>query len=92
MRIAEPVRNNAAATSTEGAEDLRWRGGFVDDASPTREGLNGNSHTGELTADEKRLLDRVGEALARLGRVKRVALGVQEKADFVQAWRKRGRW
>ncbi|KAK5184316.1 Lysophosphatidic acid:oleoyl-CoA acyltransferase 1, partial [Cryomyces antarcticus] len=39
-----------------------------------------------LGAPEKKVLDRIGEALARLGRVKRVALGVREKANFVEAW------
>ena len=40
---------------------------------------------------EKRVLDRVGESLARMGRVKRVGLGVKEKADFVKAWTRQGR-
>ena len=44
-----------------------------------------------LSVEERKLLDRVGEALARLGRVKRVALNVKDKADFVKLWRKRGR-
>ena len=43
-----------------------------------------------LTSEERKLLDRVGEALARLGRVKRVALNVRDKGDFVRLWRKRG--
>ena len=45
----------------------------------------------ELSLGEKRVLDQVGEALARLGRVKRVAIGVKEKVDFVDMWRGRGR-
>ena len=47
--------------------------------------------TQPLSVDERKLLDRVGESLARLGRVKRVALTVKDKADFVRLWRKRGR-
>lgn len=35
---------------------------------------------------EKRVLDKVAEALARLGRVKKVGLGVKDKEDFVIAW------
>ena len=37
---------------------------------------------------EKKLLDRVADALARLGRVQRVSLGIKEKCAFVQAWTK----
>lgn len=48
-------------------------------------------HEAPLTASERRLLDRVAETLARLGRVRRVALGVREKGDFVRLWRRRGR-
>ncbi|KAL4941283.1 hypothetical protein BDV06DRAFT_5328 [Aspergillus oleicola] len=41
----------------------------------------------------KILLDSVGESLARLGRVKRVGLGVGAKIAFVRTWRStQGRW
>lgn len=42
----------------------------------------------EATASENALLDQVAESLARLGRVKRVGLGVKEKQDFVRMWSK----
>jgi 1-acyl-sn-glycerol-3-phosphate acyltransferase len=42
-----------------------------------------------ITPEQRRILDTVGEALARLGRVKRVGLTVQDKEDFVEAWSKR---
>lgn len=41
-----------------------------------------------LAPEEQDLLDNVGDSLARLGRVKRVGLGVQEKKDFVRMWTK----
>lgn len=44
-----------------------------------------------LTREQKALLDYVGDALARLGRVKRVGLGVKEKQDFVKMWTKSNR-
>ncbi|KAI9782378.1 MAG: hypothetical protein M1839_005251 [Geoglossum umbratile] len=51
---------------------------------------------GDITTDERRLLEKVSEALARLGRVKRVGLGVRDKVAFVEAWgrqrRQRFRW
>lgn len=37
------------------------------------------------TPDEQKVLDRIAEALARLGRVKRVGLTLQDKAKFIQA-------
>jgi 1-acyl-sn-glycerol-3-phosphate acyltransferase len=50
-----------------------------------------SDQNGEVNAEEKRILDKVGEALARLGRVKRVGLTVRDKAAFVDAWSKRRR-
>lgn len=44
---------------------------------------------GELNDSEKKVLDHIGEALARLGRVKRLGLGLEDKAKFVQVWSKR---
>lgn len=41
----------------------------------------------ELEQGEQRMLDEVADNLARLGRVKRVDLGVEEKEKFVQAWK-----
>lgn len=46
---------------------------------------------GSVSKDEQKVLDRVGEDLARLGRVKRVGLGVPEKIEFVKMWAKRRR-
>ena len=40
----------------------------------------------DLSEREKKILDAVAETLARLGRVKRVGLGANEKAGFVRAW------
>ena len=42
-----------------------------------------------LSEQERRLLDAVADALARLGRVKRVGLGVEEKRRFTETWAKR---
>ena len=64
-----------------------------------REGLNGKHgydgmgvETGEgLSANEQKVLDRVAEDLARLGRVKRVGLGVKDKIEFLRIWGKRRR-
>lgn len=64
----------------------------------TTQAPNGNSAAGapthdlirdERTAEQQRLLDRVADALARLGRAKRVALTMRDKQAFVEAWEKR---
>lgn len=41
-----------------------------------------------ITETERRVLDMFADTLARLGRVKRVSLGIREKAKFVEAWTK----
>ncbi|KAK5135490.1 hypothetical protein LTR08_005125 [Meristemomyces frigidus] len=44
----------------------------------------------DTTSSQRKALDAVAEDLARLGRVKRVDLGVEEKAWFAEAWGGRG--
>ncbi|KAF1357708.1 hypothetical protein EJ07DRAFT_127331 [Lizonia empirigonia] len=46
---------------------------------------------GEVSAQEQRVLDRVAEDLARLGRVKRVGLDMGDKIEFLKVWLKRRR-
>lgn len=71
-------------TSTLGEQDGRE---LVQDL-----GANGViGRVGLLSEEEKKVLDRVGEALARLGRVKRVGVGVREKIEFGRIWGKRRR-
>lgn len=48
--------------------------------------LVGSESETSLTKEEKAFLDKVAEALARLGRVKRVGLGVKDKIDFIGMW------
>lgn len=50
--------------------------------------VDGDESTEELSEPERRILDAVADTLARLGRVKRVGLGPDEKANFVDAWSK----
>nr|POE59303.1 acyl-coa ligase azaf [Quercus suber] len=45
----------------------------------------------DLSPTERQVLDAVADSLARLGRVKRVDLGVEQKSKFVHAWNKKGR-
>ncbi|OPB44902.1 vacuolar protein sorting protein Vps66 [Trichoderma guizhouense] len=71
VRIAEGQTNKAAAKSSDNIpSDLTYRGG-------AGAGIN---------SEEQKLLDWIGEALARLSRVKRVGLTMKDKAAFVRAW------
>jgi 1-acylglycerol-3-phosphate O-acyltransferase len=45
----------------------------------------------KLAGEQKKVLDKVAEALARLGRVKRVALSPKDKISFVKEWERRHR-
>ncbi|KAH7198500.1 uncharacterized protein B0J16DRAFT_314806 [Fusarium flagelliforme] len=73
VRIAEGQINTSAAktngVSPSTSGELRQR----------------NETSAGVTAEEQRVLDRVGEALARLSRVKRVGLTLKDKAAFVDA-------
>lgn len=51
----------------------------------------GGGGEAEISTDEQKVLDRVAEDLARLGRVKRVGLGVEEKVEFLKVWGSRKR-
>lgn len=94
MRIAESVdgvgegevsqRSTGMATRSTGKSTYETE--YLD--SLGQNGVNGMSGEAEITAREKGLVDGVGESLARLGRVKRVGLGVKEKKEFVRMWTK----
>ncbi|KAI1283552.1 hypothetical protein F5Y07DRAFT_155931 [Xylaria sp. FL0933] len=74
VRLAEGVSNT---TLTEKEEEQS------DSEPEVWEGSDGEEH---LTPEEKRLLDHVGDSLARLARNKRVGLTLKDKAAFVEAW------
>lgn len=47
----------------------------------------------EVSSSQRALLDTVADSLARLGRVKRVGLDVENKKEFVKTWKKnRSTW
>ncbi|KAF1830138.1 hypothetical protein BDW02DRAFT_573318 [Decorospora gaudefroyi] len=71
-----------------------FRNGFGGEHGEGGDGMNvdvGEADEGDVTAEELRVLDRVAEDLARLGRVKRVGLGVEEKMEFLKVWGSRKR-
>lgn len=98
VRIAEVVYNTSKTKDSGADKKDKYLTNFMDtlgeDSSMTSstDTLGSfNELTGEVSEDERKVLDRVGEALARLGRVKRVGLTVKDKLAFVEAWSKRRR-
>ena len=63
-------------------------GSTLDDATSSSETLLGAEESENLSVREKHTLDAVAEALARMGRVKRVGLSLRDKAEFIKIWKK----
>lgn len=98
------VYNSASIDSPAKPADKAVASGYDANIFDTPELRNGNKleletgmavdtgeDDGEISAAEQRVLDRVGEDLARLGRVKRVGLDVGDKIEFLKVWLKRRR-
>lgn len=89
-KLSAPVSSTTSATVTPNSYDTN----FFDSIGSERDTRMSDADTliddeDALEPEEKKLLDKVAEDLARLGRVKRVGLGVKEKEEFVRAWAKR---
>lgn len=78
--LPPPVRPNTIDTNFFDGLDLSSNGAQT---------LLGTGGEDAVSDEQRQVLDRVGEDLARLGRVKRVALGVREKDEFLKAWLKK---
>ncbi|KAI9047984.1 hypothetical protein LZ554_007782 [Drepanopeziza brunnea f. sp. 'monogermtubi'] len=96
VRIAEVVYNTSKPTNEAADNRDRYLTNFLDTLgedsaimSSTDTLVSVGEQQEEMNADEKKVLDKVGEALARLGRVKRVGLTLKDKVAFVDAWSKR---
>jgi len=76
VRIAEAVRTTERKIEERdsGLDTFSSAETLIDDLDPT--------------GNDKKLLDRVADDLARLGRAKRVGLGVESKIAFVKVWKK----
>lgn len=108
VRIGAPVNLNSASQNTDSPAtkarpSINGRSGssgydtnFFDTLDSPSVGIaSADGDTDEnqdMSEPEKRVLDAVADALARLGRVKRVGLGVEEKTKFVEAWSRRGKY
>jgi len=84
VRIGEALRapkEQAAIDGTAGDSD------HVEAASVRLR----SSQADEVALDEQKLLDVIGEHLARLGRAKYLGLGAEEKVEFLKVWQGRRR-
>lgn len=88
VRIAESVHNTAQPQATRNSAGQKEREMLYEDRVSSSDTLLGSEDAESTNAAEKRVLEKVAEALARLGRVKRVGLGVKDKGEFVKAWTK----
>jgi 1-acyl-sn-glycerol-3-phosphate acyltransferase len=79
VRIAESITNSQNTTDTTSSRNSTYNTNYLDT-------MDQNGQGEQTSASEKALLDNVGESLARLGRVKRVGLGVKDKQEFSRAW------
>ena len=93
IRIAEAVYNTSKRPLDPiVAKASSYTTNFLDtlasDSAPSDADtlVGGEEPDGPTTKEEKAFLDRIAEALARLGRVKRVGLGVKDKVEFVAMW------
>ncbi|KAB8291541.1 hypothetical protein EYC80_006342 [Monilinia laxa] len=95
VRIAEVVYNTSRADGDSAKDTKYLKNHFHNPNEDTAytsstDDLNfKNDFSAKTTLEEQRVLDKVGEALARLGRVKRVGLTVKDKIAFVDAWNKK---
>ncbi len=88
---AAPAKQSAIATKASSAsyttnyfDTLGSDNGVSSDADTL---VSSGGEDQEMTTKEERaFLEKIAEALARLGRVKRVGLGVKEKIDFIKMW------
>lgn len=83
VRIAESVLGGASVEASRTTRKSTYETNYLDSLDQS----GGNGAT-EVTEEERKRLDQVGESLARLGRVKRVGLGVKDKREFVRMWTK----
>jgi hypothetical protein len=87
VRIAEAVYNTAKETPS--AKTNSYATNFFDEMQMGSSTETLVTSDGEgVSSEERKVLERVAEDLARLGRIKRVGLGIKEKTEFLRQWRK----
>ncbi len=93
VRLAQCVYNTSAALTTK-RSGQNGRNSYDANIFDTLElghnkSASKSQENGAPRIDEEKVLETIADTLARLGRVKRVSLGVAQKDDFVKTWTKR---
>jgi 1-acyl-sn-glycerol-3-phosphate acyltransferase len=95
VRIAEVVYNTSKPDVLEKKDGKKYLVNVLDqlvgDDAMMSSTETLTSLSDDVNPEERRVLDRVGEALARLGRVKRVGLTLKDKVAFIETWSRRRR-
>ncbi|KAJ4986725.1 vacuolar protein sorting protein vps66 [Stagonosporopsis vannaccii] len=105
VRVAMRVYNSAAIDAPARKQEKVVASGYDSNIFDTPElrgvgdeleretgmGVDTGETDGHVSEQEQRVLDRVAEDLARLGRVKRVGLDAGDKIEFLKVWLKRRR-
>jgi len=92
IRIAEAAYNTSRRSEPLPARATGYSKNTLDNLLSDSSASDADPSEG-LDASEKAFLDKIAEALARLGRVQRVGLGVRDKGNFVAMWTKsKRRW
>ncbi|PNS15249.1 hypothetical protein CAC42_8250 [Sphaceloma murrayae] len=92
VRIAEATYNTSASSkrTLQAPRRPSYETNLLDDLNHIGEKkLNGHADNDGKSEEERAVIDRIGEALARLGRIKRVGLGRDDKEAFVRVWNRR---
>lgn len=101
VRIAECVHVSSKPPSRLHRVDKSYTSNFLDKLQAEEAATSSSTDTlassddmrpsDEVGNDEKKILNKVADSLARLGRVKQVSLGAREKVAFVQSWNRHHR-
>lgn len=91
VRIAESVHNTSFPSALKSSNKQNFLDPIQDDTASSTDILRELDEGEGISLDERKMLDKIAEALARLGRVKRVGLTIKDKAGFVKVWRRQQR-
>lgn len=88
VRVGLPLTIAQVQRDEDGSREARPRqqNGYDTNYFDSLKAAEATETDGEPTSAEQKVLDVIVDQLARLGRVKTLGLGLDEKIDFVNAW------
>ncbi|PPJ54000.1 hypothetical protein CBER1_02991 [Cercospora berteroae] len=88
VRVGLPLTIAQVQRDENGSREARPRqqSGYDTNFFDSLKAAETSATHGEPTESEQKVLDVIVDQLARLGRVKTLGLGIEEKIDFVNAW------